>query len=131
MWSLFFPELGCFFFFLFFLICVICLSPASWLLRLKQKFVHCILSSWLIWLMLRSYTCWCFCNTFIIFPEPDFVLSLQIQELVQTAWAHTQLDFSLMRYLSWVVKYKGNKSGWKINKKMLKLTKLITQISFL
>ena len=26
------------------LICVICLSRASWVLRLKQKFVHCVLS---------------------------------------------------------------------------------------
>ena len=30
--------------FFFFLICVICLSRASWVLRLKQKFVHCVLS---------------------------------------------------------------------------------------
>ena len=41
----FFSRTGLpFFFFFFFLICVICLSQASWVMRLKQKFVHCVLS---------------------------------------------------------------------------------------
>ena len=63
------PELDYHFLYIYFfiIICVICLLQASWVLCLKQKVVHCVLRFWLICVMLRSYTCWCFCNTFEIF----------------------------------------------------------------
>ena len=43
------------FFFFFFLICVICLLHASWVLFLQQKIVYCVLTFWLICVMIRSY----------------------------------------------------------------------------
>ena len=52
-----FLELACllFFSFFFFLICVICLLHASWVLFLQQKIVYCVLTFWLICVMVRSY----------------------------------------------------------------------------
>ena len=68
---------------LFFVFCVICLVSASWVLFLNQKAIHCVLSFWLICDMLRS-SC-CFHSTLHFFKfRRDFVLSLQILELVQT-----------------------------------------------
>ena len=55
-WRVFFSRTGLPFFF-FFWICVIYLlcTCYSWVLFLKQKVVHCVLSFWLVYVMRRSY----------------------------------------------------------------------------
>ena len=128
----FFPKTGLPFFLI--LIWAICQLSASWALFLKQKAAHCVLSLWLICIMLRSYMLM-LCNTFEFFQSqtwPVFVCVTTANNGIKskppkTAWAHAQLDFP-RGYWTWVVKYKANIFGWKITKKVLELSKLMTQI---
>ena len=132
----FFPDRG----YHFFLFLYLCHSPAacfSWVLFLKLKVVHFVLSFWLVCVMLRSYMLIIFQYFWISSQiDPDVTLCYRCMQtgiglkLVQTktAWAHTQLDFPLA-YWIWVVKYKAKCFGWKNTLKVLKLTKLMTQIS--
>ena len=53
-WRVFFPDLTCHFF-LFLYLCHLPATCNSWVLFLKQKVVHCVLSFWLVCVMLRSY----------------------------------------------------------------------------
>ena len=49
-----------------FLLCLICLLRSIWVLFLKQKVVHCVLSfDWSV--LCLKVTCWCFCNAFEFF----------------------------------------------------------------
>ena len=132
----FFPDLG-YHFFLFLYLFHLPATCYSWVLILKQKVVDCVLSFWLVFVMLRSYMLMIFQYFWISSQiEPDVTLRYHCMqtgiglELVQTktAWAHTQLDCPL-GYWIWVVKYKAKRFGWKNTLKVLKLTKLMTQIS--
>ena len=134
-WRVFlFPELATFFFFFFFVnLCHLSATCYSWVLFLKQKVVHSVLS--FDWSVCRvKVTCWWFCNTFEFLQMEtapcDFMLSLQSLELVQTknGMSSHSVRFPL-RYWTWVEKYKENYFDWKITKKVLKLTKLTAQIS--
>ena len=88
-WRVFFSRTGLPFFF-FFWICVIYLlcTCYSWVLFLKQKVVHCVLSFWLVCVMLRSYMLMLFQYLWISCQiEPDVTLCyhcMQTLELVQT-----------------------------------------------
>ena len=81
--SLFFQRLAT----VFFLICIICLLWASWVLCLKQKVFHCVLRFWLIsGLLCLEVT---HADAFIIplncfRARRDYVLSLPTLGLVQT-----------------------------------------------
>ena len=110
-WRVFFSRTGLPFFF-FFWICVIYLlcTCYSWVLFLKQKVVHCVLSFWLVCVMLRSYMLMLFQYLWISSQiEPDVTLCyhcMQTLELVQTKSSMStlnQLDFPL-GYWTWVVK---------------------------
>ena len=96
---------------------------------LKQKVVPCILSFWRICVMLRSYILILF-NIFEFFQSQALFYHCKHWNYSKpkTAWAHTQLDFPV-GYANWVVKYKANYFGWRIIKKRLKLTKLMTETS--
>ena len=112
-----------FFFFFFLDLCHFPVTCYSWVLLLKQKVVHSVLSFWLVCVILRSYMLillWYLCNLFR-YSKPMWLC-------VITANTRIQLDFPL-RYWTWVVKYKSNYFGWKITQKVLKLKKLMTQIS--
>ena len=114
-----FPETlsAIYFFFLY-----LCHSPTtccSWVLFLKEKVVHCVLSFWLVCVMLRSYMLMFFKYLWICSQiEPDATLcyhcmhTLELESKPKTAWAQTPLDFPL-GYWTWVVKYKANYFGWK------------------
>ena len=90
---------------------------------LKQKVVPCVLSFWGICVILRSYML-ILLNIFEFFHSQTLFYHCKHWNYSKpkTAWAHTQLDFA--------VGYKANYSGWPITKKKLKLTKLMTEISF-
>ena len=129
------PDLACH----FFLFLYLCHSPTtcdSWVFLLKQKVVHGGLSFWLIWVMLSS-------STLLLFQylwtssqiEADVTLyhhhCMQTLRLVQTK---NSMSSHSVRFSSRVLnliskKYKANYFGWKNTKKVLKLTKLMTQIS--
>ena len=133
--SPFFQNLFAILFF-FFLICVFYLQSASSVLFLKKTAVHCVLSFWPICVMLRSYMLMFWYYYLWNFSESDvtsvWVLSLKTQELVQTK---KSMSSGTVRFSSMVLnlsskeKYKTNHFGWKITKKVLKLTELMTQIS--
>ena len=104
-----------------FLICVICLQHAIWVLFLKQNVAYCVLSFLLVCVILKCYMLM-FLSYLWIFQNHMWlcvIISLQTLELVQ-------LDFPL-GYWTWVIKYKANYYSWKISKKVLILTKLVTQ----
>ena len=133
--SLFFQNLFAILLF-FFLICVFYLQSASSVLFLKKTAVHCVLSFWPTCVMLRSYMLMFWYYYLWNFSESDvtsvWVLSLKTQELVQTK---KSMSSGTVRFSSMVLnlsskeKYKTNHFGWKITKKVLKLTELMTQIS--
>ena len=96
----------------FFLFLYLCHSPTTcynWVLFLKQKVVHCVLSFRLVY-MLRSYILMLFQYLWIFSQiEPDVTLCyhcMQTLELVQTKSSMStlnQVDFPL-GYWTWVVK---------------------------
>ena len=84
-----FPGLACH----FFLFLYLCHSPTtcySWVLFLKLEVVHCVLSFWLLCVMLRSYMLILFQDQYLWISfqiEPDVTLCyhcMQPLELVQT-----------------------------------------------
>ena len=103
-----------------FLICVIFLLRFSWVL-LKTEVAHCILSFWLMYVILTKYI-------FHKFLWSYFFYQCKYWNQSNTTWAHTQLDFPL-GYINCVVKYKANYFDWKITKKKFKVTKLMTEVS--
>ena len=120
-WIVFFSRNGLPFF--VFDLCHIFLLSASWVLFLKRK-----LSIALCEFMLRKLH-----KNFFRAWWHDFVLlSLQTLELVQTK---SNMSSHSVRFSSAGVlnlsnnKDKANYFDWKINKKVFKLTKLMTQIS--
>ena len=129
-----FPDLACH----FFLFLYLCHSPTTcycWLLLLKQKVAHCVLSFWLVCVMLRSYMLMLFQYLWIPSKiEPDVTLRyhcMQTLELVQTK---NSMSSHSVRFSSRVLnlsskKYKAKYFDWKNTKKVLKPAKLITQIS--
>ena len=69
-----FPDLVCHFF-LFLYLYHSSTTCYSWILFLKQKVVHCVLSFWLVYVMLRSYMLMLFPNLWISSQmEPDLTL---------------------------------------------------------
>ena len=121
----------------FFLFLYLCHSPTTcynWVLFLKQKVVHCVLSFRLVY-MLRSYILMLFQYLWIFSQiEPDVTLCyhcMQTLELVQTK---NSMSSHSVRFSSRVLnlsskKYKAKYFDWKNTKKVLKPAKLITQIS--
>ena len=123
--------------FLFLYLCHLPTTCCSWVLFLKEKVVHCVLSFWLVCVMLRSYVLMFFKYLWICSQiEPDATLcyhcmhTLELESKPKTAWAQTHLDFPLGLW-TWVVKsIKQITLAEKNTKKVLKLTKLMTQISW-
>ena len=81
----FFPDLTCHFF-LFLYLCHLPATCNSWVLFLKQKVVHCVLSFWLVCVMLRSYMLMLFQYLWISSQiEPDVICVITARKhLVQT-----------------------------------------------
>ena len=102
-------------------LCHICLLSATWVLFLKRKLPIAFCE-----FMLRKLHIY---NNFFR-SRQDFVLSLQTLELVQTKSTMSShlVRFSSAGILNLSNKEKANYFDWKIKKKMLKLTKLMTQI---
>ena len=133
-WKVFFSTPGLPFFFFF---CVV--LPFTCYMLFVFCFTNTKLSTvfWVFdWSVLcLEVKCWCFSNTFEFLLRKNQMWLCVInackhwnKSKPKTARAHTQLDFPL-GYWTWVVMYKANYFGWKITKKVLKLTKLMTQIS--
>ena len=118
---------------LFIFFCLIHL-PATyygWVLFLKQKVVHCVLSFWLVCVMLKSYIPMLF-QYFWISSQTKLDVTYHCMQILKLVWTKNSMSSHSVRfpmgYWTWVVKYTANYFGWKITKKVLKLTKLMTQI---
>ena len=120
-WIVFFSRNGLPFF-LFDLPHIFLLS-ASWFLFFKDKAVHCIL-----WVYVKKIS-YIYKNFFR--ARSDFVLSLETLGLVQTKrnLSSHSVSFSSASVLNLSIKDKANYFDCKINKKILKLTNLMIQIS--
>ena len=121
-----FPDLVCH----FFLFLYLCHSPTtcnSWVLLSKLEVVHCVLSFWLLCVMLRSYMLILFQDQYLWISfqiEPDVTLCyhcMQPLELVQTK---NSISSHSVRFPSGLLKlsskkYKGKYFGaWKNTKKV-------------
>ena len=129
----FFPDLTCHFF-LFLYLCHLPATCNSWVLFLKQKVVHCVLSFWLVCVMLRSYMLMLFQYLWISCQiEPDVTLCYHCMQTLELVPTKNSMSYYSVRFpsglLNLIVKYKANYFGWKNTKKVSKLTKLMTQIS--
>ena len=132
-----FPGLACHFFIFLYL----CHSPTtcySWVLFLKLEVVHCVLSFWLLCVMLRSYMLILFQDQYLWISfqiEPDVTLCYHCMQPLELAQTKNGMSSHSLRFPSGLLKlsskkYKANYFGaWKNTKKVLKLTKLMIQIS--
>ena len=94
-WRVFFSRFGLpFLFFLY--LCHLSDTYYNWVLFLKQKVVHCVLSFWLVCVMLNCYTLMLFQYLYICSQiEPDVTYHfMQILELVWTKNCMSSHSFS-------------------------------------
>ena len=63
-------------------------------LFLKYNIVHCVLSFWMICVMLRSYTCWCFCNNFGFFQTHMWLCVITANIRISPNQKRYELTFS-------------------------------------